>query len=1519
VSEALPVLSGSGRDRFFMARAPGASRILQFVPDAAVHEPLFSWQPRDVRFEWLSSDAATKAGIMPLRLASSVAVGGQTFLVLGYDPMNLAGSRWLSDMLTPAAPAEMSLDDFLLMAKACCGALDYLSSDGRSLVHCNVRPSAILFLPELTTGEGRFRLFRTSVAYRMDSILTVEQAYYQAICDAKKIDFGDHLWKNYTSKDDSKCLYRLLSAALRLVADPEREYEQLLQAINQGLRNRSGNQGHKDLAFQKEERLKIVNEIKQIDASARTMVQRTQGVAIRESVRHIGKLMECKERLKEILKDGKIPNELVIGILKGAFPDYDAPRPPALESVEPAEICDQQEPTRVVVRGQNLLGVANRFLMRLQEEYVRPAPPAEESTGDNEDVSLAQAVLLDDMEDADQAPTGDQVEPVQSPAAASEWQLQTDPDYVAKKDAVGLIVPLLKPGRYKLSADGSANGLEIDIRETWVKVPTVKAVKPKALDDVTRSETVELVGIDLDALGELTLLDATGAPVADPLTGSRIVLSRPVGADEDGATRAYRTVPALQREGSFELAHDGRPTGVSLQARAQPQQFEQLSPDAVQNDSPRTVEVVGRQLRFGAAYSLVAADNSAATTVDGQPVALECANYAADRIALTVPDRVVPGTYRVLCAGQETKLGLVVDPAVVGFEPKQVCLRNAVGRRRRNIRIRVVGRHFEAGAGTWALVGGNQTHDVGAGTAAQSPVLQLPAGLVPGTYRLRIGEREFAPALRVKTLGAGFQSLAAVVVLVLLTAVWSTIAAIKNQPAYDSLEPTRIAVHSSGNVLEAGTPLAIVGKRLDPGLAYHVSDGSRSYDLTVTDRKEPASSSIWGSGSGYFDRLELTGCPASLPATVTALALDKGDGLRIAIDRVALDSRVTLQGDAIEKDGWTPKGKGLTAVIAGRGLGYLKEHGTLVLQERSGVSESEPWSDRSTELGDRLTVGADGTAGQVSLADFVPPEGQRGASVKWRLLARWSQDTAEDLPAFEIRGLIRFAGVCEAIETQPQPSLTTYRKSFYLVFSSGEDSLGQLEFALQLPQGYEALEPGERGPAEASFGSKAVKLAWSNAVAGPMRVVWRQRGTDKDSHWNDPELVVDARPYPEFNQWKLDGATTRDQHQVDLSIEDEAGVLDHALSIGGNNLGTVERLSLVAAAPAGGRRLPDLLLYQQSTAPRVPTDSIELDPQGLQNAALLAADTWVLRWRSTLPATNDGETGLRIKVHDETVIRKLRTLIASADDNFATPTGSATREDPETRTNKAVESAKAALNIWADAANRSKLGDALQWGKARDRMRFYVFFDLAFYKGKWASAFAQTFETPYYQSVKDVLGGNTWWILANREGSPDVTLRDKDPQAAWVDVFAIAWQSYLNLLERNPNKQPTVAEVAGVTQALLRSHQAGESRVAPALLALMQRQSTTAVVPTRPETVFAAARERLAQSAVDPAELDAQMQQLESHPLFYLMLLLAVDKSANNSRIRIDLRGYDAASREFPQQLEGLMHSVKRSRERGSE
>src|SRR5580765_2625564 len=161
VEEALPGLSGSGKDRFFMARRSGASRIMQFVPETSIHERLFSWQPRDARFEWLANDDATRAGIMPLRLASSIAVRGQTFLVLGYDAMNLGGSRWLADMLTrPAERTELSLDDFLLMARAVCGALDYLGSNGKSLAHCNVRPSAVLFLPELTAGEGRFRVFR---------------------------------------------------------------------------------------------------------------------------------------------------------------------------------------------------------------------------------------------------------------------------------------------------------------------------------------------------------------------------------------------------------------------------------------------------------------------------------------------------------------------------------------------------------------------------------------------------------------------------------------------------------------------------------------------------------------------------------------------------------------------------------------------------------------------------------------------------------------------------------------------------------------------------------------------------------------------------------------------------------------------------------------------------------------------------------------------------------------------------------------------------------------------------------------------------------------------------------------------------------------------------------------------------------------------------------------------------------------------------------------------------------------
>src|SRR5262249_46214989 len=333
------------------------------------------------------------AGIMPLRLASSIAVRGQTFLVLGFDAMNLGGSRWLADMLTrPAERTELSLDDFLLMARAVCGALDYLGSNGKSLAHCNVRPSAVLFLPELTPGEGRFRVFRTGLAYRMDCIPQLEQTYYHALCEAKRIEFGDSLWKGYNERDDSKCLYRLLSSALHLVAAPEREYEQLLRAINQELRNRNGSHIHKDLAFQKAENLKIVNEIRQIDASARVMVQRTQGVAIKETVRHIGKLMECKERLKEILKDGRIPNELVTGILKGAFPARATARPPAVESVDPADICDQKEPVRIVVRGKHLLGISNRFTLSLEEAYVRPVREPEDAVA-SEGVSLAIDVL----------------------------------------------------------------------------------------------------------------------------------------------------------------------------------------------------------------------------------------------------------------------------------------------------------------------------------------------------------------------------------------------------------------------------------------------------------------------------------------------------------------------------------------------------------------------------------------------------------------------------------------------------------------------------------------------------------------------------------------------------------------------------------------------------------------------------------------------------------------------------------------------------------------------------------------------------------------------------------------------------------------------------------------------------------------------------------------------------------------------------------------------------------------------
>jgi hypothetical protein len=309
-----------------------------------------------------------------------------------------------------------------------------------------------------------------------------------------------------------------------------------------------------------------------------------------------------------------------------------------------------------------------------------------------------------------------------------------------------------------------------------------------------------------------------------------------------------------------------------------------------------------------------------------------------------------------------------------------------------------------------------------------------------------------------------------------------------------------------------------------------------------------------------------------------------------------------------------------------------------------------------------------------------------------------------------------------------------------------------------------------------------------------------------------------------------------------------------------------------------------------------------------------------LHWSSSLPAPKDADTGLRIKVRNLTVVGEMERLVVAADAGFVTPTESANPEDPAARTGRAVGDAEKALELWNTNRARLTPGDLTSrrvrdWTQTMDRMRFYVFFDLAYYQGRWASAYASTFETkygafetPYYKNVRQFLNDNTYWILANKEGSPPVRLEGKDDQAAWVNLFAIAWQSYLNLEERDLNKPLAANDVSTVTQALQSSYQSGESRIAPALLALLKQEP--GVAPGRAETIYANARGRLDQ----PVDLEAASKSLaRSSPLFYLMLLLAVDKSPQNTSARVDLAAYETASSEFPERLHGLMRWVKQT------
>src|SRR5262249_47684016 len=154
--------------------------------------------------------------------------------------------------------------------------------------------------------------------------------------------------------------------------------------------------------------------------------------------------------------------------------------------------------------------------------------------------------------------------------------------------------------------------------------------------------------------------------------------------------------------------------------------------------------------------------------------------------------------------------------------------------------------------------------------------------------------------------------------------------------------------------------------------------------------------------------------------------------------------------------------------------------------------------------------------------------------VKLRLVAEWGKaGPREELPAFDIHGSIKFQGVCEDPTAEAQRLITTYRKTFYLVFASGQDSRDQLEYALQQSQGDGLLiiegEWGQSGNARAVEAAESrrpvdanrIKLTWLKDLEGPMKVIWHLKGAKEA--WSDSETIVDAKLFPAFSSWKVDG------------------------------------------------------------------------------------------------------------------------------------------------------------------------------------------------------------------------------------------------------------------------------------------------------------------------------------------------------------------------------------------------------------
>src|SRR5262249_51638568 len=207
--------------------------------------------------------------------------------------------------------------------------------------------------------------------------------------------------------------------------------------------------------------------------------------------------------------------------------------------------------------------------------------------------------------------------------------------------------------------------------------------------------------------------------------------------------------------------------------------------------------------------------------------------------------------------------------------------------------------------------------------------------------------------------------------------------------------------------------------------------------------------------------------------------------------------------------------------------------------------------------------------------------------------------------------------------------------------------------------------------------------------------------------------VVDGAP--KEGGAKNDFELSADKREIGLSIRNKNGDLVHNLSISGLGLGTVEQLTLVAASSGNGAPSQSIVTYQHKSGDPVSTD---IALTGLPNESLLNAESWALHWNSSLPAPKDADTGLRIKVRNLTVVGEMERLVAAADAGFVTPAESAGQEDPAVRTGRAVADAEKALDLWNTNRARLTPGDLTSkkvkdWTQSMDRMRFYVFFDLA--------------------------------------------------------------------------------------------------------------------------------------------------------------------------------------------------------------